>query len=115
MRIRVWLIYDLGFDGDYTRFYEWLDSKDAKECVMGGATFMSTFHVAVDGDNERVRDQAFHELEQMIPVNMEENPSTRIYAVMQVKGETYGRFLFGNRRIAPWYGSSHHETDKEDG
>lgn len=110
MRKRVWLIYDLGFDGDYKRLYEWLDNIEAKECVMGGATFMYEFHTETED-----RDVVFRELEQEIPVDIEANPSTRIYAVTKVGDNILGRFLFGNRKTAPWYGSSHHEADGEDG
>lgn len=110
MRKRVWLIYDLGFDGDYTRLYDWLDRKDAKECVMGGATFIHNFQTELDN-----RDAVFNELEQIIPVDVKENPSSRIYAVTMIGDNIVGRFLFGNRKIAPWYGCSHHEADEEDG
>ena len=43
MRKRIWMFYDLGFDGDYTKLYEWLDRLKAKECVLGGATFFFDF------------------------------------------------------------------------
>lgn len=107
---RVWLIYDLGFDGDYSRLYDWLDRIGAKECVMGGATFMFDFQT--EDDN---RDKIFKELESEIPVNIEENPSTRIYAITKAGESIVGRFLFGNRKTAPWYGISHHEAGDEDG
>lgn len=107
---RVWLIYDLGFDGDYTKLYEWLDNIGAKECVLGGATFMYDFRTETED-----RDDVFQELEHDIPVDNEANPSARIYAITKVGDNIIGRFLFGNRKTAPWYGSSHHEADGEDG
>lgn len=107
---RVWMIYDLGFDGDYSRLYKWLDSVGAKECVMGGATFMWDFHTETED-----REEVFQELLHEIPVDVEENPSTRIYAITKVNDNIVGRFLFGNRKTAPWYGISHHEVDGEDG
>jgi len=110
MKRRVWLIYDLGFDGDYKRLYNWLDEQEAKECVVGGATFEYDF--ASNGDN---RDEMFDELKNIIPVNIDENPSTRIYAITTVQDGIVGRFIYGNRKTAPWFGSNHHETDEEDG
>lgn len=107
---RVWLIYDLGFDGDYTRLYEWLDNHRAKECVIGGATFMFDFQI-----DDEDRDEMFRQLKDAIPVNPDENPGTRIYAITMIGDNIVGRFLFGNRKTAPWYGSSHHEEEEEDG
>ena len=109
MRQRVWLIYDLGFDGDYTRLYKWLDEIGAKECVMGGATFMFDFH------NDDDKHEMFHELDSAIPINLQENPSTRIYAITKIGEDMVGRFLYGRRKTAPWFGSSNNEDNEEDG
>ena len=110
MSKRVWLIYDLGFDGDYTKFYKWLDNINAKECVMGGATFMYEFQTETEN-----RDDVFEEIKNAIPINVEENPSTRIYAITMVENNIVGRFIYGNRKSSPWYGMSLNETENEDG
>ena len=106
---RVWMVYDLGFEGNYAALYRWLDDIGAKECVMGGATFMFDFH------NTHDREAAFKELEDALPVDLEDNPGSRIYAIISLDDNTVGRFLIGRRKTAPWYGSSHNEPEDEDG
>ena len=110
MEKRVFLIYDLGFDGDYSRLYRWLDELGAKECVVGGATFLFDFQCDVED-----RDEMMAELKRNIPINIEESPNARIYAITKAGDISFGRFLFGSRKVAPWYGMSRNETDEEDG
>lgn len=109
MRKRIWMFYDLGFDGDYTKLYEWLDRLKAKECVLGGATFFFDFTT----QNED-KEELFQELKNSLPQEIIDNPSARIYIIFSAGGNTFGRFLLGKRKVAPWFGCNHHENDEED-
>lgn len=109
MKKRIWIIYDLGFDGDYTKLYEWLDRQDAKECVIGGATFFFDFAA-----QEEDKDVLFQEIKSSLPHDISENTSARIYIIFSVNDVMVGRFLFGRRKVAPWFGCNHQETEEED-
>ncbi len=84
---RVWLSYDLGLRGNYDALYEWLDSKDARECGDSIATFKT--------------DRTKEELKQELTGLLGDDKKVRVYLVTREAG---GGFLLGHRRAAPWAG-----------
>jgi hypothetical protein len=97
---RFWLSYDLGLQGDYSSLYVWLDSMKARECGDNIATF--TFEYELD---------CLGELKASLEKAVNFNKDDRIYVVWKAIGggseeKTRGKFLFGNRKLAPWTGFS---------
>lgn len=89
---RFWLSYDLGLRGDYSGLYEWLDSKDAKECGDSVATFLT----------DRTKEELEEEIKEILP----ENSKARVYLIAPTgNGKLLGKFLLGRRKsAAPWTG-----------
>lgn len=97
MKKTFWISYDLNLKGDYPGLYSWLDAIGAKECGDSIA-FIS---------KEYPDDDDFIEaLKKEIQENIQINKSDRIYLIhFDDKTEKIkGRYLFGNRKRAPWEG-----------
>lgn len=104
MKQRVWLSYDLGVKGDYEGIYSWLDSYEADECGDSFATFVFNYESDV-----------VSELRTEIEKNIEIRKRDRVYLVFKNEdGKTVGKFLFGNRKAAPWVGYAGHKVADED-
>jgi hypothetical protein len=86
-KTRYWVSFDFGLGGNYREFYEWLDAREASECGIGVATFLSAHS----------RDEIAAELKQLL--QRKYNP--RIYIISRKEG---GRFILGNRKASPWTG-----------
>lgn len=91
----IWISYDLGLKGDYTSLYSWLDSVKAKECGDSMAFFMKEF------DSDIVKSLASE-----IQTRVNIQPKDRIYLIYKDDrtGKMKGKYLFGNRKRAPWEG-----------
>ena len=95
MKKAIWLSYDIGVRGDYEGFYAWLDSKGAIECGDN----LAFFTYEADGD-------ILKSLKKEIEEAVEITKKMRIYLIYR-EAETNkmkGRFVFGNRKAAPWTG-----------
>ena len=98
---RYWVSFDLGLMGDYSQFYQWLDSIHAEECGPGLATFTTS----------KTRDELEAEL-QGVRVN---SPRARFYVISKNHdGNLVGKFLAGGRKAAPWSGYAERSSDVED-
>jgi hypothetical protein len=95
--IRYFLSFDLGLMGDYRQFYEWLDSKGAKECGPSVATFVSN----------KTRDQLAEE----VKYYLRGTSKARAYLISLQHG---GRFVAGTRKAAPWEGFAPSKVMMED-
>jgi len=95
MAQRVWIIYDLGVDGDYEGLYAWLDSNKAVECGSGGASFL------IQAPANAVFEFVKKSLKHAVTLRSRD----RIYVVCRdVRGKWLGKFMFGGRKRAPWIG-----------
>ena len=105
-----WISYDLGIKGDYESLYTWLDNYGAKEC--GNSVALVKLPI-------KRSENPVLKLEKELQENVELRKEDRIYIVWRDvkngKSLTRGRFLFGNRKRAPWEGyASGHEDNEDD-
>ena len=94
---RYWLSFDLGLQGDYEALYSWLDKQKARECGSTVATFVS----------KKTRDQIVRELSGILDPKKKQ----RIYIINMKQG---GRFILGNRAVAPWTGYAQVSLESEE-
>lgn len=91
----IWITYDLGLRGNYARLYEWLDSKNARECGDSCAfiKYAST---------NSVREDLKNELTELLG----EDSGARIYLIYKdLSVDKYkGAYILGRRKAAPWAG-----------
>jgi hypothetical protein len=100
-KTRYWISFDLGLMGDYSHFYEWLDSQDAQECGSGLASLVSS----------QTRDQIIAEIQSIL----KGSPRARAYLIsIQPDGRFGGKFVAGGRKAAPWAGFAVHATNVVD-
>jgi hypothetical protein len=100
-KTRYWISFDLGLMGDYSRFYEWLDSQDAEECGSGMASVVST----------QTRDKMVAEIQNIL----KDAPRARVYLISkQPDGRFGGKFIAGGRKAAPWAGFAVHASNALD-
>ncbi len=100
-KTRYWISFDLGLMGDYSRFYEWLDSQGAEECGSGLASLVST----------QARDQMVAEIQNIL----KDAPRARAYLISkQPDGRFGGKFVAGGRKAAPWAGFAVHASSALD-
>jgi hypothetical protein len=94
MKKVVWMSFDLGVNGDYEGLYRWLDARQAREC--GDSLALFSFEFKSDLPSE---------IEASIKESMEIGARARIYIIFVGKDrKAKGRFLFGQRKAAPWAG-----------
>jgi hypothetical protein len=92
----IWLSFDLGVAGDYDGMYRWLAEHEAIEC---GDSF-----ALVRIDPLQFPNFPFDfktDIEKAVDIDPKK---TRIYIVWNDHDQVKGRFIFGNRRQAPWAG-----------
>ena len=90
------MAFDLGVKGDYEGLYRWLDAQKARECGDSLALFYY----------ESKRDLPA-EIEASVKESVDVDARTRIYIIFMGKDQKVkGRFLFGQRKVAPWAGSA---------
>ena len=93
MKTPVWLSFDLGLKGDYEGIYAWLDNHGAREC----GDSVAYFHYDYERD-------LVQEMKEDLEKNVNLESRNRVYIVWSKGGKSTGRFLFGNRKAAPWAG-----------
>ena len=95
MKISVWMSYNLGIKGDYNGLYQWLDNHNGMECGNGTAFLKYEY-----------QNDFFSELKSDLQKTVEIKGTDRIYIVYNdaENKNTVGKFLFGNRKAAPWTG-----------
>jgi len=103
------LSYDLGLKGDYANLYRFLDEFEAIECGNNVAA------LALEVP-ETDFDTIYLTVQNLISRLVTISSSDRIYLITKdsVDDRMKGKFLFGNRRRAPWEGyftGAHEETD----
>ena len=104
MKNRVWLSYDLSVDGDYENLYNWLDSKNAKECGDSIAVFFYEY-----------KNDLFEEILSDLKSSVDFRKNDRIYVLAIFSDNKYsGKFIIGKRKSAPWigYAGSEDEIDE---
>jgi hypothetical protein len=100
----LWIVFDLGVQGDYEGLYRWLDAHDAQECGDNVAFLKEYEH---PGD---LRDSLKRDLEGSIEIN----PKTRIYIIREDSGKLKGKFIFGSRKRPAWTGYAPELVQEED-
>jgi len=107
MKKAIWINFDLGVRGDYEGLYTWLDAKGAIEC---GDNFAFFKHDVSEDIAENIKKE--------IEENVEVNKKTRIYAIFRdpETKKMKGKFIFGNRKAAPWtgYAGGSDQTEEEE-
>ncbi len=95
MKQAIWISYDLGVRGDYEGMYAWLDEHGALEC----GDSLALVHDEFTG-------QPISALQQDLQRAVEVTRKTRMYVIWRdaPTGKMKGRFIFGNRKAAPWTG-----------
>jgi len=98
--------FDLGVKGDYEGIYRWLDSHQAKEC---GDTVALFYFEPKTGNLPS-------EIEASVKESVNIDSRTRIYIIFLGKDRSMkGRFLFGQRKAAPWTGFAPTGPTEDDG
>ena len=105
MKVSVWMSYNLGIKGDYGSLYQWLDTHKGMECVDGTAFLKYEY-----------QKDFLSELKSDLEKSVEIKGTDRIYIVYKdfENNNTVGKFLFGNRKAAPWTGYAHSNETVED-
>jgi len=95
MKLPVWISYNLGIKGDFNGLYQWLDTHKGIECGNGTAFIKFEY-----------QKNFLEELKSDLEKSVEINPTDRVYIIYKdsEKNKTVGKFLFGNRKAAPWTG-----------
>lgn len=102
----VWIVFDLGVSGDYEGLYRWLDSRGAKECGPSVAV------MEYEGKGRAVVDFVTDEIKKNVTVDS----NTRIYIIYRDDDDSvHGKFIFGGRKRAPWFGYSMLDTSEDIG
>jgi hypothetical protein len=94
MKQLIWVVYDLGIDGDYDGLYSWLDLHEARECGDSSALL-----------NFRFNGDILTALKKEIKKHAKLRMKDRIYVIFKNRtGKSVGKFLYGRRRKPAWYG-----------
>jgi hypothetical protein len=100
----VWMSFDLGVTGDYESLYRWLDGHDARECGENLAFFNYEQKGVLESDIKASLKKA-----------LQIDSRTRIYLIHLDKDKRMkGKFLFGQRKAAPWAGYAPKETAEDE-
>jgi len=105
MKQLCWISFDLGVKGDYEGLYSWLDTCGAKECGTGTAALHFEW-----------RSDFLAELKEDLGGNVELSKHDRVYVIWREGAKMKGRFIFGQRKAAPWsgYGVQQPQGDEEE-
>ncbi len=100
-----WLSYDLGLKGDYNSLYTWLDNQEAKECGDSIAFF-----------NFKFKNNFIEEISNSLKESLDIRKTDRFYLIYldsDDNNKIKGKFLFGNRKRAPWEGFSNKNLNSD--
>lgn len=117
MKRLVFLSYDLGFQGNYTKLYKWLDALKAKECGDSSCRFIYEFKSVQKNDSEEQTLAMIAEIKTDIIANVDFLPTDRVYIATDFywKGNSSinGLFIVGKRKPSnPWDGASGGDVDQ---
>jgi hypothetical protein len=101
----IWLSFDLGVTGDYEGMYRWLADHSAEECGDRVAL------VRIDSVQfPNFPDDLMADIAGVVEIDPKK---TRIYIVWKGEEKLKGRFIYGQRRQAPWsgYGNVKEQAD----
>jgi hypothetical protein len=105
-----WLNYDFGLRGNYNGLFTFLDNNEAIECGNGLAYF--TF----SNPNKLTLDELIKKITSELAELVIPSPSDRIYLIWRDDSGTStkvkGKFIFGDRKTAPWNGYGNKYIDK---
>ncbi|CAI9684987.1 hypothetical protein [Elizabethkingia anophelis] len=109
MDVHIVLSYDLGLKGDYPSLYSWLDEHKAIECGNSLAAF--SFSVKTNSF-----DTVVEALKSSLESHINFEPTDRIYIITKdgKDDRIKGKFIFGNRKRAPWEGYFQHGQSDTD-
>lgn len=101
----IWISYDLGLKGDYSGLYTFLDSVKAKECGDSFAFFEKDYGTDL-----------LEGLKKDIEKHVNLSKTDRIYVIYLDTDNVRmkGKFLFGNRKRAPWEGYAFQGVNAEE-
>jgi hypothetical protein len=102
-KTRVWLNFDLGFDGDWEGLYQFLADHDAKECGANSATFFWPTKNLKNSLQKALRDA------------VKIDKRSKIYAIYKAPDGMHASFMFGKRRSPKWTGYSSSESSVDEG
>lgn len=107
MEMFIWISYDLGIQGDYSHMYAWLDNHEAKEC---GDSFAYIKYPIPHKMND---DEFLAFLKNDMESNIDFKSGDRVYVIRYIseKDSSYGTFLIGKRKAAPWEGYGNNNGD----
>jgi hypothetical protein len=106
MKKAVWMSFDLGIQANYDSLYQWLDTQGAIDCGESVAFFKFD-----PGDGNDIPGQIKNSLTTVI----DQNSKVRIYVIWRAGGKMKGRFIFGQRKAAPWAGYAPKPVTEENG
>ena len=98
----MWLVYDLSFGGDYDALFTFLDQNRAAECGEGVAYFAYSYQEDLIKELQKDLESAFRP------------GKDRAYVMYNNNGKMRGKWIFGNRKKAPWSGYALADADTAD-
>ena len=104
MKVRVWLSFDLGVQGDYEGLYRWLDGRKAVECGDSMTSFMAESDADLPG-----------KIKESLEAQVAFSKKARLYLIYKKKDQGYsGKFIIGGRKASPWQGFAEASSAEED-
>jgi hypothetical protein len=104
MHKAIWFSYDLGVRGDYESLYQWLDQHEAIEC--GDSIAFLRYEYTETNDVLFI-----DKLKSDITESVKLTKYDRIYVIWKDGPKIRGKFVFGNRKAAPWAGFAGNPSD----
>ncbi|MEK6152141.1 hypothetical protein WIW50_02720 [Flavobacteriaceae bacterium 3-367] len=113
MKKTIWISYDFGLKGDHEGLYRWLDENNAEERGYGMA-LIKNFNFPKKYISDRRTDEIFTSvIKKQIKDYTKIEKGDRIYMIWKGIDDSKlkGKFLFGNKKNAPWTGYSQGDND----
>ena len=106
MEKAIWVSYDLGVRGDYESLYQWLDQHGAVECGDSIAFIRYEYRESNVGLIEKLKSE--------MSESVKLKKFDRVYIVWKDGDKIQGKFIFGNRKAAPWAGFAGKPSDSDE-
>lgn len=111
MKQLIYLSYDLGFQGDYSKLYKWLDEHKALECGDSFCRFVYDFKSVQKNDTEEETRAMITEIREDITGKVDFLATDRVYIAADFFWKENvalnGLFIVGKRKQSnPWDGAS---------
>lgn len=119
MKQLVFLSYDLGFQGNYPKLYQWLDSHKAKECGDSFCRFVYDFktvqHITSEDDTRSMVEEIRKDLTNAVTFTNGERVYLTSEFYVKDRKKMAGIFLVGKRKQTnPWDGASKKEDYQQE-